>query len=230
VEIKTRGVLLMKNAIFDAIERRDGDTIRRLVQANPEVLKLRNEFEYTPLVSACFDKTCVSSRVLLECKANPNIPTIQGWYPLFLAAVSDNLKCVQLLIQFNAIPDVLDTDETTPLLGSILYKKFDVTKVLIPLSNVHYRDSFGSTALSLIRGIEKEKVDLEAVHILLDRGAKEQERGPGWFEEIRGGRHNAFKATSLVMTVLKKRCGVSKDMTTMIGKILWETRYFEEWK
>lgn len=222
----------MKNAIFDAIERHDGDTIRRLVQANPAILEFRNVYQNTPLIVACFDKTCVSTRALLECKANPNIPATQVacYYPLYLAAVRGDLECTRLLIQFNAIPDVIDTDGTTPLTGSILYKTFNVTKVLIPLSNVHYRDPAGSTALSLIWEIRKEGVDFEVVRMLLDRGAKEKERGPEWFEEIRGGRHNAFKTTSLVMTVLKKRCGVSKDMTTMIGKILWETRYSEEWK
>jgi ankyrin repeat protein len=222
----------MKNAIFDAIEHRDGDTIRRLVQENPAILEFQNIYNNTPLIVACFYKTCISTRVLLECKANPNIPAghVRLIYPLYVAAVRGNLECTRLLIQHNAIPDVIDTDGTTPLMGSILYKAFNVTKVLIPLSNVHYRDPIGSTALSLICEIPKEGVDLEVVYMLLDRGAKEKERGPEWFEEIRGGRHNAFKTTSLVMTVLKKRCGVSKDMTTMIGKILWETRYSKEWK
>jgi len=174
--------------------------------------------------------------ILLEFKADPNAPIKRSIYnrrtALHFASMRNNIDILLLLLRYNGDPTITDDFHQNALFMSVIFQQWKCAKILIPLSNVHAIDYKGSNVFDYVCTWMDDMSDTKVVEMLLDRGAKrqKQERCPIWIEEIRGGRHNAFKATSLVMTVLKKRCGVSKDMTTMIGKILWETRYFEDWK
>jgi len=173
--------------------------------------------------------------ILLEFKADPNEPLKKSTFKrtaLHFASMRNNIDILLLLLRYNGDPTITDELHRNALFMSVIFQQWKCAKILIPLTNVHAIDYQGSNVLDYVCTWMDDLNDTKVVEMLLDRGAKrqKQERCPDWIEEIRATRHNTFKATSLVMTVLKKRCGVSKDMTTMIGKILWETRYFEEWK
>jgi len=57
-------------------------------------------------------------RVLLEAKADPNLPNISGFTALHNAAAMGHYDCVKLLLEFGANVSILSKDGSTPLTES----------------------------------------------------------------------------------------------------------------
>ncbi|KAK8252580.1 ankyrin repeat-containing domain protein [Phyllosticta capitalensis] len=120
-----------------------------------------------PLSSACFDGKHAAARVLLENGADPNLPDPKGlWPPLTVAAGEGYLRCVDLLLEYEAIVDT-ETAGGTPLYQAVSNKNTDVCRMLL----AHGADASYSGASGPVLAVAAGKNSIEMVKLLVEYGA-----------------------------------------------------------
>lgn len=100
----------------------------------------------------------------------------QGMNSTFLQIIEEGRDGCDILLKMGASPNIIDNRRTTTLMYAILYNRTKLVKALIiSKTDVHLRDNFGNTAITLAAG----KGSSEILKYLLEAGANVNERD-GW--------------------------------------------------
>ena len=98
--------------IFEAAANNDGETIRKLLESQPDLTEAREDSNWTPLHRACCSSCLEAATALLENGADVNAQGNARETPLHLA---DNIAMVRLLLLYGADPRKADRNGMTPL-------------------------------------------------------------------------------------------------------------------
>ena len=216
--LQTKNLVLLKKAIEE-----EGANVN---------LKFEDRIWFSPLACAVSRMWFEGTSYLIDSKADVNAQSIDGWSVLQESVFqSGNAKITRLLLEKGADANriaygglnalfIASTDRTLDSLPLIC----DVTK------NFELRDPDGRTALEKAVNYSHRV----AASILLDFGAKtssfsSNHKPRNWFTALLSKRKN-MKHTLIVFYHLgrKNKC-LGKDITNMIGKMVWETRDRDEW-
>lgn len=167
-------------------------------------------------------------KTLLENKANPNILKETQFSPLVYAVRRNDMNIVLLLLKYNADPNGVDWINDTPL----HYAAYAFTR-FVPILLAH------GAQLESINVYKKTPLadaiamgNIPAVHLLLDAGAKISNVVIAIPKFIQGiiRKQSSVKHIIVTFFALNKRTKmIHKDLTAMIGAMIWETRRDEVW-
>lgn len=94
-------------ALYLAVMKDCADIVNLLIKNGVQIDGKNSVTGETPLFSAVSKGNVVISEILLKNKANPNIPNIDGNYPLH-QATAHSLEMMSLLLKYGADPNVCD--------------------------------------------------------------------------------------------------------------------------
>ena len=123
----------------------------------------------TALLYAIQDNNPEMVGMLLKKGANPNLASTvkENATPLMFAVQSNNLTILKNLLEKGANPNMADKDGRTALMGACFYGTTKAVEILLAAgADIHAKDNFGNTALSLSR-------TQEIAELLKSAGAKE---------------------------------------------------------
>ena len=209
-EYKRSSVYIYRNtAAWDlaiAVKKQDSSKIEKLAKNNPELLNVRDpKYGIALLLWAIGTEKYESAEVLLKCGANPNLATLRGETPIYIAAgyswvdreAKKDPKYVKLLLSYGADPNLNyihgdendnTTDEgTSPLMNSIGCG-IEKTKALVEGgADLNYKTPSGKSAAiySLSMGGPNRTVEgMEyAKYLIVDKKANISEAlsSSGWY-------------------------------------------------
>lgn len=171
--------------------------------------------------------------LLLDSKADPNIKTLKtNTTLLHYAARFNNNECVKLLLHYGADIHARTNFGQTPLCNSVDMYLLSTSRLLIEAkSNVNAVSTNGMSILDRAARCGDYQRAVSLVQMLLDAGAKTTIENQGHPKVVVSyGRLRRTKETlTTLMGIMKKRLGVCKDMRTLIGTLVYSTRYQEVW-
>lgn len=172
-------------------------------------------------------------RLLLDSKADPNIKTPKTRQTLLhYAAQHNNIACLKLLLQYDADIHATNDDGHTPLFSSVSMGAVSTARLLIEAkSNVNVVDNRGKSVLDCAASFGSYYGEISWIELLLDAGAKitPQNQEHPRIAIIYGRLRRTKETLTTLMGIMKKRLGVCKDMRTLIGTLVYSTRYQEVW-
>jgi ankyrin repeat protein len=137
---------------------RDLGSIRALIRLGADPNTLING--RTVLTSAAFSGDLGRVRALIEAGADVNAKDTRGWTSLLLASQMGHDAVVQALLNAGADVNAEGPGGRTALMQASYFNRIETAGVLIPASNVNYRNKEGITALMLAKwGCHAEMVD-----------------------------------------------------------------------
>jgi ankyrin repeat protein len=167
---------------------------------------------------------CVAA--LLDAKANPDKADDSGDAPLHAASTDNCLENVRILIQHKANVNVLSGEKESPLHHASTCGYLTCVEMLVKAgADVDGNNDNYHTPLACSIVFKRFKV----AEFLLHSGAKMKNvhphlRVPDWIKEIVAKRHTAMYSTLVVKGLLKRRLGLSKDVTNLLGLYFWNLR------
>jgi ankyrin repeat protein len=208
-------------SLFKSVAENDSLALRRLIADGADV-NATDEHGRTALWNA--DIECAV--VLVDAKADPNKCDGSGSTPLLIATINTRIEVVRLLIRHKA-------NVNAHVRGGI--------------SVMHYGAGFGNeTCISLLAaaGAEVDRPDifdrtplayailwdhLKIAEVLLHLGAKVKNispdvKIPAWLIHIIAKRQLIMRSTLTLKGVLKRRLGLSKDVSNLIALHFWRIR------
>jgi ankyrin repeat protein len=186
IKVRVRAVDALMNLGEPGIEKcrkifRDGaEAIDLLLEHRENFNKDREKI----LATAVFRKYYELTRLLLEKGSNPNVPAVPYIYraahsfPLMLAFHNDDMKMVELLLEYGAEIKALEKDNRSDSILVIPMRKQNAEIVRLLLANGANPDAGVNTmscAASLSRSIIHLAVEIdnyEIVKLLVENGAK----------------------------------------------------------
>jgi ankyrin repeat protein len=187
--------------------------------------------DQTLLFWAVESKSTECAKILLESKANTSATAHNEILSLACRNAYECIDMPKLLLEHKA--NVFAPDGGWyPLHNSVLSRSFECVKLLINAGAsriIDIKTLSGSTALYFAVNATNSISD-SIVSLLLDYGAKiDNMKNPNRHCELFIKRKN-IKRTLIVFYHLgrKTKC-LGKDITNMIGKMVWETRDQDEW-
>jgi ankyrin repeat protein len=115
--------------IFEAIFASDLSTVRKLLAEGSDLSQLDSEQCFTPLMQAINLGEVEIVQVLLEAGADIHFSPYFEDTPLGLAALTENLEIVKLLLKFGANPD--NGGECPPLYWAVEHKNIKMIQLLL---------------------------------------------------------------------------------------------------
>jgi ankyrin repeat protein len=215
-----------KMSVFKSVAENDSLTLKRLIADGADV-NATDEHGHTALRAAGLE--CAA--MLLDAKADPNkCDDSDGSTPLLSAIINTRTEVVRLLIRHKANVNA---------------------HVRNGISVMHYAAGFGNeTCIHLLAatGAEVDGPDifdrtplayailwdhLKIAEVLLHLGAKMKNinsgvRRPAWLIDIIAKRRNVMSSTLALKGMLKRRLGLSKDISNLIVLHFWRIRLLEE--
>jgi outer membrane protein TolC len=161
--------------IIQSIDQKSGaERFRPLLEKNPDIVKLRDISDWTPLHAATYRGNYEIVRMLLEKGADINAATSSGMSPLYIAANEGSLEIVKLLVEKGADVNLCGgTVMRSPLQRAAGKGHTEIVKVLVQNgAKIDFKSSTGWTALHSAA----ESGYKEIVLILLDQGANVNEK------------------------------------------------------
>lgn len=167
---------------------------------------------------------------VLKNKANPNITTSSiSIPPLCIAIRYNETRIVSLLLEYKANVNLFDDKGNTALHYAAWWSCGHIIPLLLAHgSNIETMNVCGNTPLS---DAIFNRDDL-SVHHLLDAGAKLitcKNVVPYWLEILLGNRSKVKRAIVTFFALNKRTKRIHKDLTNVIGAMIWETRRDEVW-
>ena len=121
----------------------------------------------TPLIFACMCKNYDITKFLLENGANPNLSTNSN-NALHIVTHTDDFDFFELMVQYGANINQIDSKQNTPLIIASNYGYKDIVDFLLEQNvNIEHRNNFGETALFV--ACKNNKIDI--VNTLISHGA-----------------------------------------------------------
>lgn len=163
----------------------DGDlqTVQEIVQAAPELVNCRDDFENTPLILAAeHPGNTAVIELLLERGARINATNQLGRTALVEAASIGDLPNVALLLSYKADLSVVTNEQETPLTFAVVNEYPSVVKALLaagadvnwkdtngwmPLTYAVYSRNAGIVRLLIEAGADTHAVDVNGDSILM---------------------------------------------------------------
>jgi ankyrin repeat protein len=167
---------------------------------------------------------CVTA--LLEAKADVNNADVFIYAPLHAASRGDHVECVQVLIQHKANVNALNIHGQSSLCLASLYGYLACVRALVANgAEIDGGDTNNWTPLKYAI----EYGCLNVAEFLLHSGAKMENISPtyempDWMTDIIRQRRNAMDFTLVLKALLKRRLGLSKDVTHLIALCFWRMR------
>jgi ankyrin repeat protein len=101
--------------IFDALEKKNLEEVKALIEANPQLVMVKDETGETPLHHAALQKQPEMVLYLISKGADVNIKDVNLRTPLHLSANAGSIECTRILIEKGADVKVADFREQMPL-------------------------------------------------------------------------------------------------------------------
>ena len=117
--------------ILTAAERGDIETVKALLNADPQLLNAADAAGYTSLHKAAYNNRYDVAEYLISKKADVNAATRSGSVPLHGAAYYGHLDVVRLLLENGASINIANAAGYTPLLSASAAGKTDIVRFLI---------------------------------------------------------------------------------------------------
>lgn len=148
------------------------------------------------------------------------------------AAKSGAKNCVKLLLEHKANPSGLPRNGFTPLHLAARNGQSECVALLIhakaDLDRFDVYDNMTPLAVSILRE------EYLCFNILLNAGAKMSLVNiwdmPSWVYSIIANPNRIQKSVLVFMAILRKRRGIYKDISTLLGKMIWDTRFDYVWE
>ncbi len=151
--------------IHDAVNNNDIERIKVLLDADPQLLNLRNEDGMTPLNLAAINGSLEAVTLLLQKGADITIGDMDNSQPIHCAAVSGNIQIAELLLAKGATVNDQDENGATPLVFAAGRRHLDMVRYLIEMgADVNHQTSRGMAPI-FFAGTP------EIAAIILDNGA-----------------------------------------------------------
>lgn len=152
--------------LMNAARRGDIETVRALLKqgANPNI---GDYWHDVPLMEAVRRDNLELAQLLLDAGANPNVKG-RGYTALGLAAKNGNVRLVEMLLRFDAVPDQKSDDGDTPMHAAALMGHSSVIDTLAsarPDLRLFNREGLSALAVAAANG------QYEAVNALVSAGA-----------------------------------------------------------
>jgi len=164
--------------IFEALQKRDVQAVKALIDQSPQLVDSRDSNSRTPLHYAALGGDAGFINFLIDKGAKLELQDARVKTPLHLAAMNDRQEAVAALLKRGAALETRDDYQRTALVLCARERGQAATgRVLIEAgADINAVDKFGDTALDLAawRG-KKEFVDL-----LLEKGARLPAAGDRW--------------------------------------------------
>jgi ankyrin repeat protein len=177
----------MLHRVFELIERRNAEELRRLLRDDGAATRARDDAGRTPLHAAAAAGFGEAVRSLVSAGAPVNALDNRGWTPAFHAVFGNHADIVRALIASDAAVTVADPNGRTLLHTSAGFNKPEITRALLDAgANVNARAIGAATPLhyAAIAG------DSESARMLLAAGADvnmicNEEITPLWWAILR---------------------------------------------
>jgi 7,8-dihydropterin-6-yl-methyl-4-(beta-D-ribofuranosyl)aminobenzene 5'-phosphate synthase len=142
---------LLAQDILKAAQQGDIDTVKKLLNKNPDLLKTKDENGITPMHVAANGGHKEIIELLLSKGADANIKDNNGRTPLFFAAGNGSIDICTLLIEKGAQVNVANKYDRTPLLYAIWRNHKDLAEFLIDkAAEINFKDTDGYTPLHYV--------------------------------------------------------------------------------
>lgn len=134
-----------------------------------------NNVQYGTLLhySTKYNRDDLVEILLKDFKTNPNIQDQDGWTSLYIACDNNNFKIAELLIKYNADPNLADNDsKITPLLIAASKANVELMKLLINNNaEVNINTLFGTPLHAAAKCNYTIPSKMAAIKLLIDNGA-----------------------------------------------------------
>jgi serine/threonine-protein phosphatase 6 regulatory ankyrin repeat subunit B len=160
--------------LFQSVAENDTESVRILLLKNTNI-NCKNEIGQSPLALAVIKDNVDMVQLLLDQKANINLPvTTTLETPLILAAKAHNQQLVRLLLENGADPNIADSAGRTPLIWCCIRNDYELIKYLLGNgADLHKTTNYGNTALELAIWYQ----NTISAKILMIRGANLNSQG-----------------------------------------------------
>ncbi|UCC44472.1 MAG: ankyrin repeat domain-containing protein [Candidatus Zixiibacteriota bacterium] len=155
--------------IFTAAEQGDFETVKELVQENPELLNATDGRGYSPLHKAAYNNHLDIAEYLLSQGADVSAASANGSTPLHGAASYGHIDVVRLLLDAGAGLDIANAGGYTPLLGAIAGNHGNIARLLVD-KGADINKGLGGGRTPLFQAVWN--ADAELARYLLDKGAE----------------------------------------------------------
>jgi ankyrin repeat protein len=155
--------------IFDALEKNDLAQIKALIEANSQLVMVKDETGDTPLHHAAWQKQPEMILYLISKGADVNIKDANLRTPLHLSTNAGSIECTRILIEKGADVKVADFREQMPLHYAAQNGLREIAEMLISAgSPLDAKNSYGRTPLLLCC---RERGTPELARLLIDAGS-----------------------------------------------------------
>jgi ankyrin repeat protein/L-ascorbate metabolism protein UlaG (beta-lactamase superfamily) len=188
--------------IFSAIEQGDAATVKKCLQAEPQLLNQKNADAETPLNFAAKKGQAEIARVLLDMGADPLLGDRENSMPVHLAAIGGSTETIDVFLNQGIAIDSRDNNGMTPLHFALLMRQPAMAQYLIakgadvnaqnntgfsPLQYAAIRNDMGTAKMLIARKVDvNDPIDggmtpvfsaasfgnLDMVKYLVEHGAK----------------------------------------------------------
>jgi ankyrin repeat protein len=212
--------------LIEIVQNRDNEALKRLIATGVNVNGVDDEGR-TALWWAAYMNDYNCATILIDAKADVNrVDDNDRQTPLHQASFFGCVECVQILVQRKANVNALDIYGSSPLhLASRnhLVCVRILADFITEMDGLRNRRGFTPLACALVCNCP------DIAEFLLHSGAKMKNvhpkiKVPDWMNEIVSKRHTVMYSTLLVKALLRRRLGLSKDVTNLLGFYFWNLR------
>jgi ankyrin repeat protein len=217
-----------------ALQTKDFVLLKKAVETKGADInsKFADRVGFCPLASAVSEKWLDGVLYLIKSKADVNAKHSDGWSVLQESVFHrDNAKITHLLLENGADANSVTYQGLNALFIASTDRTLDSLLLICKVTkNIELRDPDGRTALERAVCFNHRI----AASILLDAGAKTSSfslklKPRDWFTTLLAKRKNMKRALIVFYHLGRKNKCLGKDITNMIGKMVWETRDRDEW-
>ncbi|EKD70930.1 MAG: hypothetical protein ACD_46C00327G0009 [uncultured bacterium] len=115
--------------LADAIIQEDINSVRQLLRYDD--INQIDEYGFTPLIETAITDNINICKLLLENRANPNLPDVTGGTALQWAVENNNIEMCKLLLQYHANPNSYNLSGQPILVMPILRQQSAIKKILL---------------------------------------------------------------------------------------------------
>lgn len=174
-----------------------------------------------------FNENHVRIESMLKNKADPNI-TSSDLPPLCIATRYHQTRIMSLLLEYKANINGVDNSGNTALHYAVWSHPDLVPLIITHGGNIETKNIYGNTPLSDAIYL----TEYLSVHHLLDAGAKLSNFKtviPHCLRSLLDGRSRVKRAIIAFFALNKRTKRIHKDLTNVIGAMIWETRRDDVW-